>query len=315
MKLSLFDLHCDTAFELLRTGQQLEDNTLHVSLKKAAAFSAYVQVMALWTDAGLSDEEGWIHAGRMLDSLRSDPALSSGKAVLSASLPQSFSSGTRLLLSVEDLRILAGKAERVDALYRMGVRVLTPLWAGETCIGGAHDTVSGLTFFGKNAMRRALSLSMIPDISHASEASADDIFALAEDAKIPVIASHSDAYAVCPVSRNLRDGQVRAIVSSHGLIGLNFHTFFLRKGGGAGVADILRHADYFLSLGASDVLALGGDMDGAKMPADLPDLAALPALAEAFLRQNYPESLVHAIFFDNAIQFWQKNFPEIETNQ
>lgn len=309
MKLSLFDLHCDTAFELLRTGQQLENNRLAVSLQKAKAFSPYVQVMALWTDAGLSDEDGWIHAARMLEYLRSDAALVSGKAILSASLPASVS-GTRLLLSVEDLRILAGKAERIDVLYGMGVRILTPLWAGETCIGGAHDTKVGLTPFGKEALRRALSLSMIPDISHASEASADDIFSFAADAGIPVIASHSDAYAVCPASRNLRDGQIRSILSSKGLIGLNFHTYFLREGGAASITDILRHADHFLSLGASDALALGGDMDGGKMPAELPDLASLPILAEALLRQNYPETLVRAIFFDNALRFWQRNFPE-----
>ena len=41
-------------------------------------------------------------------------------------------------------------------------------------------------------------------------------------------------------------------------------------------------------------------MDGADLPQDLRDLAALPVLAECFLRHNYPETLVRSIFFDNA---------------
>ena len=46
MKLSLFDLHCDTAGEMLKTGQELEQNELAVSLRKASVYQHYVQVMA-----------------------------------------------------------------------------------------------------------------------------------------------------------------------------------------------------------------------------------------------------------------------------
>ena len=141
---------------------------------------------------------------------------------------------------------------------------------------------------------------MVPDISHASVASADEMFDLAAEYSRPVIASHSNAYAVTPVSRNLRDDQIRAVVNSRGLIGLNLYTAFLASDHPATVTDVLRHAEYFLSHGAEHALALGCDMDGADLPQDLHDLAALPALAECFLRHNYSESLVRNIFFENA---------------
>ena len=306
--LSLFDLHCDTAARMLEERQPLEENEFAVSLRKAGAFAQYIQVMALFTDPRLSDSEGWTHLREMLQNLRNDPAVKSGTAGLGTICPER-ETGTSLLLGIEDARVLEHRPERMDDLYEMGVRIFTPLWKGETCIGGAHDTETGLTDFGELAVRRALELGMIPDISHASVASAAEMFDLAAEYNRPVIASHSNAYAVCPVSRNLRDGQIKAIVESGGLIGLNLYTAFLAADHPASAEDVVRHADYFLSHGAEHALALGGDMDGAKLPDDLHDLAAFPRLAECFLRHNYPESLVRDIFFENAYRVLHAALP------
>ncbi len=305
MKLSLFDLHCDTAYEMLRTAQSLSSNTLAVSLDKASVFERYTQVMALWIDYSLDDEAGWAHFHAMLQNLHQDSALLDGRARLLTQF-DGISKTPTLLLALEDARILAGKLDRVDRLYEAGVRILTPLWRGETCIGGSHDTESGLTDFGKQALGRALDLGMIPDISHASLASAEDIFALAEQKKRPVIASHSDSYAVCPVSRNLRDTQVQAVLRSGGVIGLNLYKEFLTSASHATSVDVFPHIEHFLSLGAANALCLGGDMDGCDLPPNVQNLAELPRLAEEMLRRNYSEALVRAIFFENAERFAQR---------
>ena len=298
-QLSLFDLHCDTALRMLEEKQPLSDNAFAVSLKKAEPFAQYIQVMALYTSSRLTDAEGWLQLKRMLHNLQKDPSVAGGAVGLTSVCPER-ADGVTLLLGIEDARVLECRPERLEELYGMGVRIFTPLWSGGTCIGGAHDTEAGLTDFGELAVRRALELGMIPDISHASPASAEEIFDLAAEFRRPVIASHSNAYAVCPVSRNLRDGQIRSIVDCGGLIGLNLYTKFLASDRAASAEDVLRHAEYFLEHGAGDALAMGGDMDGAELPPDLGDLSLLPNLAECFLRHNYPEQLVRNIFFENA---------------
>ena len=60
MELSLFDLHCDTPYLMLRNSQPLFSNNLAVSLENARDFKRYTQVMALWTDNELTNEEGWV---------------------------------------------------------------------------------------------------------------------------------------------------------------------------------------------------------------------------------------------------------------
>ena len=305
MKLSLFDLHCDTAYEMLRQKQAFGENTLAVSLQKAAVFDRYIQVMAHWTDSALDDEDGWLGFERILQNLKNDSAVTSGKAVISTHCPEKAHSPT-LLLAVEDARILAGRLERIDRLYEYGVRILTPLWKGLTCIGGSHDTAEGLTDFGKTAIDRAVSLGMIPDISHASERSAEEIFEIAARHGCPVIASHSNAYEICPVSRNLKKSQIQKILSTDGIIGINLHRHFLAKDGNADIDHILEHLSYFLELGARNHLALGCDMDGCELPDSMGDLSKLSILAERMLQENYPEELVEKIFYQNAYSFAQK---------
>lgn len=67
-------------------------------------------------------------------------------------------------------------------LYDLGVRVMTLLWGGDTSIGGSHDTENGLTDFGKAAVEEMAKVGIIPDISHASFKSADDIMDICENA-------------------------------------------------------------------------------------------------------------------------------------
>ncbi len=304
MKFSFFDWHCDTAGEMLSQEQPLGSNRLAVSLERAKAFENYVQVMAHWTSHRLSDEEGWARLCRMHENLLQDPAVLRGEARICTSCPPREQSAS-LLLAVEDIRPLNNKTERVEELYRMGFRILTPMWYGETCIGGAHNTAAGLTSFGKEALTEALSLGFLLDISHASEQSAEEILLLAEAQNRPVIASHSNAHRICPVSRNLRDEQIKALIHSGGVIGINLYTEFLSDNHPATREDVLRHVEYFLEQGAEKALCFGCDMDGAKLPSDLPDLSAIPSLGE-FLLRYYSENVVRNIFYENAYHFAER---------
>ena len=308
MTLSLFDLHCDTPHEMLCQNQPLGENQLAVSLQKARCFEQYVQVMAFWCDKKLGDEDGWKQFEKTYQNFAGDPALKHHKAQIISCYPPKNGSIRSFPLAVEDLRILANDITRVDRLARMGIRIVTPLWANNSCIGGAHNTENGLTDFGKRALTRALEHGMLLDISHASVHSADEIFELSADLGRPVLATHSNAYAICPVSRNLNDRQTEQVIRSGGLIGINLYRYFIKEDGNATLDDLCLHIEHFLSLGAHNALCMGTDFDGCETLAEIPDVSELPRLAERMLRLNYSEHLIHNIFFANADAFARKNF-------
>ena len=164
MKLSLFDLHCDTPYEMFRQKQSLDRNHLAVSLQEAEPFERYVQVMAFWTESGLSDAEGWQRFLQMHQNLLSDAAVANGRARITRTYSNSLSDRRSLILAVEDARILENDLSRVDTLKELGVRILTPLWSNNSSIGGAHNTQNGLTVFGKKALQKALSNGILPSI-------------------------------------------------------------------------------------------------------------------------------------------------------
>ncbi len=306
MKLSLFDLHADTPWAMYRTGECLTSNSLAISLDKAQKYTRYIQTMALWTSPNLTNEEGYQHLLKMVENLKSDPSITNGEAELCSSCPSRESKKASLILSVEDARVLDGHIERVAELATLGVRSIIPMWSGETCIGGSHNTTAGLTDFGKRAAKEMLDHGMVLDISHASPESSKDIFEISAASGKPVIASHSNAHAICPVSRNLYDWQIDAILSSGGIIGLNLYRDFLEEDGNATLDSIRRHIEHFLSLGAENALCLGCDMDGADLLDDIPDLSHLDRLAKHLLAHGYSQKLIDNLFFENAYRFTQK---------
>ena len=306
MQLSFFDLHCDTAERMLSEHQEFAHNTFSISLERASVFEQYIQIMAFWTRPELDDTTGWKHFLQMHRNLLADPCISDGRAKICTSCPPKRN-GVFLFLSIEDARILESDLSRVDTLYQMGIRAVTPLWRGESRIGGAHDTDRGLSPFGRSVLKRMNELGILTDISHASEQSADEILSIAAENGRPVIASHSNAHAICPVSRNLRNGTIRSVIQSGGLIGLNLHEPFLAKDHRATREDVLRHMEYFLEQGAKHSLCFGCDMDGADLPRELSTLLDLPALAD-YLLGYYSEQTVRSVFFENAYHFVKKYF-------
>ena len=76
--------------------------------------------------------------------------------------------GARLFLAVEGANLLGGDILRLDKLYSDGVRFLTLVWKGTSCIGGAWDTDEGLSSFGREVVKRCSELGIVVDLSHAS---------------------------------------------------------------------------------------------------------------------------------------------------
>ncbi len=304
MRLSLFDLHCDTATALFGNHASLYENDCHISLKKASDFLGYRQIMAIWSDKTLDDDEAFDRFQDVADYIRNQlkinfvPLLKDG-----ASLPS-----RGIFLAVEDARLLCGDIGRLDTLYENGVRFLTLVWGSESCIGGAHNTAVGLTAFGKQTVRACFFLGIIPDISHASEKTAIETFELAEQYGRPVIASHSDSYSVCPHTRNLTDDQFTAIKNLGGIVGICLCPAHLSKiPNTANIDSILKHIEHFYSLGGEDCLSLGCDLDGTSLPIGFSSVRDVYSIAEHMAKHGYSDRQIKKLFYKNAENFVTKN--------
>ena len=308
-ELKLFDLHCDTPTELYVNGTSLDRNPHHVSLSGAEGFRSYTQVMAIYSNRAFDDDSSFRNFHKTADYLMTqlENLCDQVTYVRHAQGYQAATTRAKVFLAVEDARLLAGVRERLRVLHARGVRFLTPVWGGESCIGGAHDTTVGLTEFGKQTVNDCFTMGIVPDVSHASEQTADDIFTIASAYNKPVIATHSAAYSVRAHSRNLRDGQFKTIKESGGLVGICLYQGHLCDREEAHISDIVAHVEHYLSLGGEDTVALGSDFDGAKMPVEIRRPSDLILVAEELAKLNYSDELIQKLFYKNAESFVIKN--------
>ncbi|MGB4827281.1 MAG: membrane dipeptidase, partial [Paracoccaceae bacterium] len=128
----------------------------------------------------------------------------------------------------------------------------------------------------------------------------------------PLVATHSNAHAVCNSTRNLTDWQLDAIAETGGMVGLNFATCFLRPDGresaDMGWEVMMRHLDHLIGRLGEDHVGFGSDFDGATMPEGIGDVAGLPRLIEACLAHGFGAALVEKLAMENWLRVLQKTW-------
>jgi membrane dipeptidase len=208
----------------------------------------------------------------------------------------------------------------LDALHlfhAMGLRSLGPVWSRPTIFGhgvpfrypSTGDTGPGLTDAGRALVRECNRLKIMLDLSHLNEAGFRDVAKLSD---APLVASHSNAHAVCPSSRNLTDWQLGAIGASGGLAGLNLATCFLRPDGRESpemtLDPVKRHIDHMLRLAGEDHVGIGSDFDGATVPQDIAGVEGLPVLVQAMREMGLGEALIAKIAHGNWLRVLERTW-------
>lgn len=311
---NFIDLHSDTATALYRNKQGLRENDLHISLEKIKSYPHYAQVFAIFTSKKYSDEDGYGFFLSVRDAFLKELSVNEDRISFVKDyrdLMEAWETKKAgAFLAIEDARILNGDLTRVKAVADLGVRFMTLTWAGETCIGGSWDTCHGLTDFGKEVVQECFRVGIVPDVSHASEETIDDVIELARESGKSFIATHSNARGIYPHHRNLTDRHFLEIKNCQGLVGMNMYDGHLAdtKATPATLETIFSHIDHFMSLGGENTVAFGCDFDGASFPKEIKDASEVAKIAEILLSHNYPESLVEKIFWKNAQDFLRRSF-------
>ncbi len=124
-----------------------------------------------------------------------------------------------VVLHAQGLHAIGGNIDLLDLYAAAGVKMaqLTYNYRNYLSDGCLEPSNANLSEVGRAAVKRLNELRVIPDVSHTGEASSFEIIELSSG---PVVASHSNAKAVCEHPRNLGDDMIRAIAYSGGVVGL-----------------------------------------------------------------------------------------------
>ena len=212
------------------------------------------------------------------------------------------------ILHFEGAEAIDEDLNALEVFYRAGLRSLGIVWSRPTIFAhgvpiafpSSPDIGPGLTDAGKRLVRRCNELGIMIDLSHMNEKGFWDVAALSD---APLVATHSNVHALCPISRNLTDKQLDAIKASDGMVGLNFATGFLNEDGSWDAdrpLDIMvRHLDYLVERLGETRVGLGSDYDGARVPNAVGDVSKLPNLIAALQDAGYNDALLHKLTHQN----------------
>jgi membrane dipeptidase len=255
----LVDTHNDVLSSQTLEGRDISNRltTGHSDLDRWKEGGVDVQFFSIWTGekarnlpAGQAGKEGFYKdANQEIDSLefiilRNHERMTPGYSY------HDVKKGIRqdklvALIGVEGGHMIEDDLNKLEELYKRGMRYMTLTWNNSTSwatsamdetapskspppAGGetSADSVrrKGLTEFGKDVVRKMNELGVIVDLSHVGEQTFYDAMATVTK---PVLLSHSSVWNICPVFRNVKDEQIKAVAKNGGVICINFYSGFL----------------------------------------------------------------------------------------
>ena len=206
----------------------------HSDLKRFKEGGLDYQLFSIWCDGEKVNPYAW--AMREMDTIDAVAARNPDKMVVAKdwrTIKETLKAGKIVAqYGVEGGHMIEDDINKLNTFYNRGVRYMTLTWNNSPSWASSHADENnpkytghkGLTNFGKEIIARMNQLGMIVDISHVGEKTFWD--AINTSTK-PVIASHSDAYSINPVTRNLKDDQIKAVGKNGGVICLNFYAAFV----------------------------------------------------------------------------------------
>lgn len=332
----VLDLHCDTADRIAwqtlpadlratcghdfygpgdegdRAGcRELARNRCHISLERIGA-TPWAQCFACFVPDELSPSDAVRFCQHVAGTLRSEVTANADRAALARSprdiRPALEAGRVAAVQTIENARLFAADLGLVARLADQGLLMASLSWNAAGPLASGHDSHERLSRLGASAIAEMERERVLLDVSHLNDECLEDALALSTR---PVVASHSNSRAVCPHPRNLTDRQFLAIRDTGGVVGLNYCSGFLSEGAwddraaDVGFDEVAAHIEHWLELGGEGAIALGGDLDGASVPALLDGADRLPAF-QALLLERFGEEIARRLCFENALALLER---------
>ena len=239
-KAIVVDTHNDVLSETMQQGLDLGADLREKTMSDLDRFKkggVDVQVFSIFCDDRNGAGSAFAKANREIDSLYAVAARNPAKIEIVTNT-EGIKDAVKhhklaAMMGVEGGHMIEDNMDYLDSFYRRGVRYMTLTWNNSTpwATSALDETTHaftvtpyGLTEEGKAIVRHMNELGMLVDLSHVGERTFWDAI---HTVTKPVICSHSSVYALCPVFRNLKDDQIKAIGANGGVIQVNFYSGFL----------------------------------------------------------------------------------------
>lgn len=306
--MGIVDLHCDTILKIgmAKEPKELRRNDLNVDIEKLKKANSLAQFFAMFIHLR-GEFDPMEKCLEMIDKLyveidknKEDIALATNYSEL---MENNKNGKLSAFITIEEGGAIKGKLHNLRNFYRLGVRLITLTWNYPNEIGYPNCMPeymnTGLTSFGEEVVYEMNKLGMLIDVSHLSDGGFYDVARLSN---VPFTASHSNARALCPHTRNLTDDMVKVLSSKGGVMGINFEREFLGNREISTVEDMVNHIKHIKNVGGIDVIAIGSDYDGINQELEIENIGQIDKLISGLQKNGFTEDEIEKILYRNALR-------------
>ncbi|GAA0345415.1 dipeptidase [Bacillus carboniphilus] len=223
------------------------------------------------------------------------------------------------LLSIEGAEPIGTDLSLLRVFYELGVRNLGLVWSRRNAVADGsffyptkEGKKGGISSFGVKVIEEAERLGITIDVSHLNDEGFWDVIQFASK---PVIASHSNARALCSTMRNLTDDQIKAIAATNGCIGVNAASLLVGNDDESStIEQFINHVDHLVTVAGIEHVGLGLDLcedfmkyvsldDLQSMPRKPFDVVSghqsIPTLVEGLAKRGFSDADLEALLGKN----------------
>ncbi|MFT9820227.1 dipeptidase [Lysinibacillus sp. NPDC056185] len=281
--MDIIDLHCDALSKLttLEAAKFEDDVRLQANRQRLQLGQVKAQVFAIFINPKIPQSMRFLEAVRQIEAFHTHVLQTEGMVHITdwSQLDTLAPHEIGAILSLEGCGPIGEDLAKLAAILDAGVKLVGLTWNEENAVahGAEQDANLGLKPFGKEVIDLLNKRDIIIDVSHLNEQSFWDVLPLAKH----IIASHSNARALCDHPRNLTDAQAKALIEHGGHIHVVYYPPFIHDN--ATIEDLVAHVKHLANIVGVEHLGLGSDFDGID--------ATVKGLAHAGEAQNLLEAL------------------------
>lgn len=325
--MAILDLHCDTISVIDRLKRKegidisLKENKLQVDQKKLLSGNYFAQCFAMFV---FFDCENPFEACINLIDTFYEKICECEHLKLALNyddlIKNNKDNKISAILTIEEGGVCKNNLSFLNTFYRLGVRMICLNWNFVNGVGYPNygkyiddkpdfitpNTKDGLTEFGFSMVKRMNELGMVIDVSHLSDKGFWDVI---NTSTKPIVASHSNARAVCKFVRNLTDDMIIALHQNGGVMGMNYCAAFLNDDENIGKNTIdwaIEHIKHIKDLVGVDVISLGSDFDGINPDIELKDASYMTMLVERLKIEGFNEEEIDKMCYKNALRVFKE---------
>ncbi|MBK3496117.1 membrane dipeptidase [Viridibacillus sp. YIM B01967] len=309
--MDIIDLHCDVLFKMSDAEEPLDFKNapqLQANLDRLKKGKVKVQVFAIFVDETVPQSRKYLEAIRQIELFQTQVLAPNPEMVHITDwhqLERLQDGEIGAILSLEGCDAIGADLFKLQAILDAGVKLVGLTWNNENAVayGAQNDPNLGLKDFAKEVLALLNERDILIDVSHLNMQGFWDLLPIANH----IIASHSNARALCDHPRNLTDEQAKALIEQGGHIHLVYYPGFIVDGDKSVTMDaFIQHFIHLADVVGVEHLGIGSDFDGIPYFVENLHNASQAQNLIGKLQEHFSEDEVKGIASNNFLSYVKK---------